>query len=58
VPNLFVAIRIDKVPTLFVASRRHHVIIIMFTLARDILLETPWRIIIPNPSVNSHSLWS
>jgi hypothetical protein len=24
--------------------------------ARDFLLETPWRIIIPNPNVNSHSL--
>jgi hypothetical protein len=31
---------------------------IMFTPARDFLLETPWRIIIPNPNVNSHSLWS
>jgi hypothetical protein len=30
--------------------------IIMFTPARDFLLETPWRIIIPNPNVNSHSL--
>jgi hypothetical protein len=29
---------------------------IMFTAARDFLLETPWRIIIPNPNVNSHSL--
>jgi hypothetical protein len=29
---------------------------IMFTPARDFLLETPWRIIIPNPNVNSHSL--
>jgi hypothetical protein len=28
---------------------------IMFTPARDFLLETPWRIIIPNPNVNSHS---
>jgi hypothetical protein len=27
-------------------------------LPRDFLLETPWRIIIPNPNVNSHSLWS
>jgi hypothetical protein len=25
----------------------------MFTPARDFLLETPWRIIIPNPNVNS-----
>jgi voltage-dependent calcium channel T type alpha-1G len=25
---------------------------IMFTPARDFLLETPWRIIIPNPNVN------
>jgi hypothetical protein len=31
---------------------------IMFTPARDFLLETPRRIIIPNPNVNSHSLWS
>jgi hypothetical protein len=31
---------------------------IMFTPVRDFLLETPWRIIIPNPNVNSHSLWS
>jgi hypothetical protein len=30
--------------------------IIMFTPARDFLLETHWRIIIPNPNVNSHSL--
>jgi hypothetical protein len=30
--------------------------VIMFTPARDFLLETPWRIIIPNPNVNSHSL--
>jgi hypothetical protein len=30
--------------------------IIMFTPARDFLLETPLRIIIPNPNVNSHSL--
>jgi hypothetical protein len=30
--------------------------LIMFTPARDFLLETPWRIIIPNPNVNSHSL--
>jgi hypothetical protein len=29
---------------------------IMFTPARDFLLETPWRIIIPNPNVNSHPL--
>jgi hypothetical protein len=29
--------------------------IIMFTPARDFLLETPWRIIIPNPNVNSVS---
>jgi hypothetical protein len=29
---------------------------IMFTPASDFLLETPWRIIIPNPDVNSHSL--
>jgi hypothetical protein len=29
---------------------------IMFTPARDFLLETPWRNIIPNPNVNSHSL--
>jgi hypothetical protein len=29
---------------------------IMFTPARDFLLETPWRIIIPNSNVNSHSL--
>jgi hypothetical protein len=29
---------------------------IMFTPARYFLLETPWRIIIPNPNVNSHSL--
>jgi hypothetical protein len=29
---------------------------IMFTPARDFLLETPWRIIIPNPNVNCHSL--
>jgi hypothetical protein len=31
---------------------------IMFTPARDFLLETPWiwMIIIPNPNVNSHSL--
>jgi hypothetical protein len=28
----------------------------MFTPARDFLLETPWRIIIPNPNVNSQSL--
>jgi hypothetical protein len=28
----------------------------MFAPARDFLLETPWRIIIPNPNVNSHSL--
>jgi hypothetical protein len=28
---------------------------IMFTPDRDFLLETPWRIIIPNPKVNSHS---
>jgi hypothetical protein len=28
---------------------------IMFTHARYFLLETPWRIIIPNPNVNSHS---
>jgi hypothetical protein len=28
----------------------------MFTPARDFLLETPWRIIIPNPNVNNHSL--
>jgi hypothetical protein len=27
----------------------------MFTPARDFLLETPWRIIIPNPNVNSRS---
>jgi hypothetical protein len=27
----------------------------MFTPARDFLLETPWRIIIPNPNVNSHT---
>jgi hypothetical protein len=27
---------------------------IMFNPARDFLLETPWRIIIPNPNVNSH----
>jgi hypothetical protein len=32
--------------------------LIMFTPARDFLLETPWRIIIPNPNVNRHSLWS
>jgi hypothetical protein len=32
--------------------------ITMSTPARDFLLETPWRIIIPNPNVNSHSLWS
>jgi hypothetical protein len=31
---------------------------VLFTPARDFLLETPWRIIIPNPDVNSHSLWS
>jgi hypothetical protein len=31
---------------------------IMFTPAGDFLLETPWRIIIPNPNVNSHSLSS
>jgi hypothetical protein len=31
---------------------------IIFTPARDFLLETPRRIIIPNPNVNSHSLWS
>jgi hypothetical protein len=31
---------------------------IMFTPARDFLLETPWRIIIPNLNVNSHSGWS
>jgi hypothetical protein len=31
-------------------------IYIMFTPARYFLLETPWRIIIPNPSVNSHYL--
>jgi hypothetical protein len=30
----------------------------MLTPARDFLLETPWRIIIPNPNVNSHSLLS
>jgi hypothetical protein len=30
----------------------------MFTPARDFLLETPWRILIPNPNVNSLSLWS
>jgi hypothetical protein len=30
----------------------------MFTPARDFLLETPWRIIIPNPNVNSQSLSS
>jgi hypothetical protein len=29
---------------------------VVFTPARDFLLETPWRIIIPNPNVNSHSL--
>jgi hypothetical protein len=29
---------------------------IMSTPVRDFLLETPWRIIIPNPNVNSHSL--
>jgi hypothetical protein len=29
---------------------------IMFTPARDFLLETPWMIIFPNPNVNSHSL--
>jgi hypothetical protein len=29
---------------------------IMFTPARDFLLETPWMIIIPNPNVISHSL--
>jgi hypothetical protein len=29
---------------------------IMFTPARDFLLETPWKIMIPNPNVNSHSL--
>jgi hypothetical protein len=29
---------------------------IMFTPARDFLLETPWRIIIPIQNVNSHSL--
>jgi hypothetical protein len=29
---------------------------IMFTPARDFLLETPWRILIPNPNVNSLSL--
>jgi hypothetical protein len=33
-----------------------YVMAIMFTPARDFLLETPWRIIIPNPNVNSHSL--
>jgi hypothetical protein len=31
-------------------------IFIMFTPVRDFLLETPWRIITPNPNVNSHSL--
>jgi hypothetical protein len=35
-----------------VNSYRH----IMFTPARDFLLETPVRIIIPNPNVSSHSL--
>jgi hypothetical protein len=29
---------------------------LMFTPARDFLLETPWRIIFPNPNVDSHSL--
>jgi hypothetical protein len=33
-------------------------ICIMFTPARDFLLETPGRIIIPNPNVSSHSLSS
>jgi hypothetical protein len=28
----------------------------MFTPARYFLLETPWRIMIPDPNVNSHSL--
>jgi hypothetical protein len=28
----------------------------MFTPARDFLLKTPWRIIIHNPNVSSHSL--
>jgi hypothetical protein len=28
------------------------IMLIMFTPARDFLLETPWRIIIPNPNDN------
>jgi hypothetical protein len=36
----------------FILAKTH----IMFTPAIDFLLETPWRIIIPNPNVNSHSL--
>jgi hypothetical protein len=36
--------------------QNHKAFPIMFTPARDFLLETPWRIIIPNPNVNSHSL--
>jgi hypothetical protein len=40
----------------FTMSSSLHLVYIMFTPARDFLLETPWRIIIPNPNVNSHFL--
>jgi hypothetical protein len=45
-----------KHPGQFLAARLLAVDHIMFTPARDFLLETPWRIIIPIPNVNSHSL--
>jgi hypothetical protein len=44
------------VPQFLNAEEKKCTCTIMFTPARDFLLETPWRIIIPNPNVNSHYL--